>query len=68
MISVLDAMTVTAKQLPDKGITFREYITRAAKLCGSTDEEIEAVLILAEGDGIMADDIVKIGPNGTKIN
>ena len=68
MISELDAMTVTAKQLPDKGITFREYITRAGKLCGSTDEEIEAVLILAEADGIMADDIVKIGPNGTKIN
>jgi len=68
MMNELDAMTVTAKQLPEDGITFREYITRAGKLCVATDEEIEAVLSLAEDDGFMADDIVKIGPAGTKIN
>lgn len=68
MISELDAMTAVAKQIPDEGITFREYITRAVRLCGGSDETIEEVLGCAEADGVMADDIVKIGERGSRMN
>jgi hypothetical protein len=67
MITELDAMTVVAKQLPDEGITMREFVTRACKLRGDSKSVIEGFLILAEADGIMADDIVKIGPSGTRL-
>ena len=67
MVTALDAMTVVAKKLPDEGLTFREFVTRAAHLRGDGDEVIEATIRLAEQDGIMADDIVKIGPAGTKL-
>ncbi len=44
MVTALDAMTVVAKQLPDDGITFREFVTRAARLRGDSDEAIEEAL------------------------
>lgn len=68
MIDAHDAMLAVAKQLPEEGITYREFVTRAAKLRGDSDEVIEAVILLAEDDGIMEDDIVKIGSAGTKMN
>ena len=61
-------MTAIAKQLPDDGITFREFVTRSARLRGDSDDMIEETIQLAECDGIMADDIVRIGSAGTKIN
>ena len=67
MISVLDAMTVEAKKLPDEGLTFREFVTRTCKLRGDGDAVIEETIRLAEQDGIMADDIVKMGEAGTKL-
>ena len=67
MVTELDAMTVVAKRLPEEGVTFREFVTRACKLRGDTDDVIEATIRLAEDDGIMADDIVRIGANGTKL-
>lgn len=67
MITELDAMTIVAKKLPQEGITYREFVTRACKLRGDSDYVIEATIRLAELDGIMADDIVKIGENGTKL-
>ena len=67
MITVLDSMTAVAKQLPDDGITMREFVTRACKLHGDHESVIEEVLRLAKADGIMADDIVKIGPSGTRL-
>lgn len=67
MVSALDAMTVVAKRLPDEGLTFREFVTRTCKLRGDGDDVIEATILLAEQDGIMADDIVKIGAAGTKL-
>lgn len=67
MITALDAMTVVAKKLPNDGVTFREFVTRACELRGETDDVIEATIRLAEQDGIMADDIVKTGPAGTKL-
>jgi hypothetical protein len=68
MIDALDAMTAVAKQLPDDGITFREFVTRAARLAGESDETIEGAIRLWELDGGEADDIVKIGPAGTRLN
>lgn len=67
MVTALDAMTVVAKKLPDEGITLREFVTRAARLRGDGDDVIEATIRLAEEDGFMADDIVKIGSAGTKL-
>lgn len=67
MITVLDAMTVEAKKLPDEGSTFREFVTRTARLRGDSDAVIEETIRLAEQDGIMADDIVKMGEAGTKL-
>lgn len=67
MITALDAMTAIAKQLPDEGITMREFVTRACKLSGDGNDVIEATLRLAEADGIMADDIVKMGSAGSKL-
>jgi hypothetical protein len=66
-VNVLDAMTVIAKQLPEEGITFREFVTRAANMCGDSDETIEETIRLGELDGIMPDDIVKMGSAGTKL-
>lgn len=68
MISALDAMTAVAKQLPEDGITFREFVTRAARLRGDSDEVIEETIRLGELDGYQADDIVKIGTAGTRLN
>jgi len=68
MITAMDAMTAVAKQLPEDGITFREFVTRAARLRGDSDEVIEATIRLAEQDGYQADDIVKIGSAGTRLN
>ncbi len=68
MITAMDAMMVVAKQLPEDGITFREFVTRAARLRGDPEEVIEETIRLAELDGYRADDIVKIGPAGTKLN
>lgn len=68
MISALDAMTAVAKQLPDDGITFREFVTRSARLRGDSDEVIEETIRLWELDGGEADDIVRIGPAGTRLN
>ena len=68
MIDVLDAMTAVAKQLPEDGITFREFVTRAARLRGDSDEVVEDTIRLWEQDGGQADDIVKIGPSGTRLN
>lgn len=68
MVTALDAMTVVAKQLPEDGITFREFVTRAARLRGDSDEGIEDTIRLGEQDGYMADDIVKIGSAGTRLN
>lgn len=67
MITHKDAMTVVAKKLPDEGVTFREFVTQACKLRGDPDDVIEETLLLAEQDGILADDIVKIGPAGTRL-
>lgn len=66
MIDVLDVMTAVAKQLPEDGITFCEFVTRAARLRGDSDEVIEATIRLWEQDGGEADDIVKIGAAGTR--
>jgi len=63
----IDAMTVVAKKLPDEGVTFREFVTRSARLRGDGDDVIEATIRLAEEDGIFADDIVRIGASGTKL-
>lgn len=68
MITVMDAMTAVAKQLPEDGITFREFVTRAARLVGESDETIEETIRLGELDGYQADDIVKIGSAGTRLN
>ena len=68
MITELEAMTIVAGQLPEDGITYREFVTRACKLRGDSDYVIEATIRLAEQDGIMADDIVNIGENGTKLH
>lgn len=68
MITAMDAMTAVAKQLPEDGITFREFVTRAARLHGDSDEVIEETIRLAELDGYRADDIVKIGSAGTRLN
>ena len=68
MITALDAMTVVAGKLPDEGVTYREFITRAAHLRGDSDDVIEETIRLWEQDGGQADDIVKIGENGTKLN
>ena len=68
MITELEAMTIVAKNLPDDGITYREFVTRSCKLRGDSDYVIEATIRLAEQDGIMADDIVMIGENGTKLH
>lgn len=67
MITALDAMTVVAKKLPDDGITYREFVTRACKLRGDPDGVIEATIKLAELDGIMEDDIVKPGQAWSKL-
>lgn len=69
-ITVMDAMTAVAKQLPDDGITFREFITRSVRLQGHPEPEdvVEKVMKLAEEDGYLPDDIVTIGPAGTRIN
>mgnify|MGYP001586030414 CR=1 FL=1 len=67
MITALDAMTVVAKQLPDEGITMREFVTRSCKLRGDHESVIEEFLKLAEDDGFAADDIIKIGPCGSKL-
>lgn len=67
-LSELDAMTAIAKQLPDAGITFREFVTRACRLRGDSDETIEDVLRRAEEDGIGADSIVQPGESRTKMN
>ena len=67
MITVIDAMTVEAKKLPDEGLTFREFVTHTVRLRGDSDDVIEETIRLAEQDGIMADDIVKIGAAGTKL-
>lgn len=67
MITTLDAMLVVAKP-PDQGVTFREFITRSCELTGDgLADVIEETLRLGELDGIMADDIVQIGPAGTKL-
>ena len=68
MIDALDAMTVVAKQLPEDGITFREFVTRAARLRGDSDDVIEATIRLWEQDGGRDDDIVKIGSAGSRLN
>lgn len=68
MITAMDAMTAIAKQLPEDGITFREFVTRSARLRGDSDEVIEETIRLAELDGYQADDIVKIGSSGTRLN
>lgn len=68
MITALDAMTAVAKQLPEEGISFREFVTRAARLRGDSDQVIEDTLRLGELDGIMPDDIVKIGEANTRMN
>ena len=68
MIDALDAMTAVAKQLPEDGITFREFVTRAARLRGDSDDVIEATIRLWEQDGGEADDIVKIGSAGMRLN
>lgn len=68
MITELDAMTAVAKQLPDEGLTFREFVTRAVNLQGGTQETIEEVIRLLELDGYMAEDIVKMGPAGRRMN
>lgn len=72
MITELDALTAVAKQLPDEGITFREFVTRACRLHGgheeTIEETVEEVLRLAEQDGIKPDTIVKMGKYGTKLN
>lgn len=67
-ISAIDAMTAIAKQLPEDGITFREFVTRAARLRGDSDDVIEATIRSWEQDGGRGDDIVKIGPTGTRMN
>lgn len=63
-----DAMAAIAQQLPPEGITLREFFTRTARLCGDSEDTIEAALSLAEDDGLAADDIVERGPNGARIN
>ena len=68
MITALDAMTVVAGKLPDEGVTYREFITRAARLRGDSDDVIEATIRLWEQDGGEADDIVKMGSAGTRLN
>ena len=72
MITELDALTAVEKQLPDEGITFREFVTRACRLHGdheeTIEETVEEVLRLAEQDGIKPDTIVKMGKSGTKLN
>ena len=68
MITELEAMTIVAKNLPDDGITYREFVTRSCRLRGDSDGVIEATIRLAEQDGILADDIVKIGENGIKLH
>ena len=68
MIDVLDSMTVVAKQLPDDGITFREFVIRTARLRGDSDDVIEAAIRLWEQDGGHADDIVKIGSSEARLN
>lgn len=67
MITELDAMTVVAKKLSEEGVTFREFVTRACKLRGDEDGVIEATILLAAEEGILADDIVRIGANGTRL-
>ena len=67
MITVLDSMTVVAKQLPEEGITMWEFVTRACRLRGDPDSVIEEFLKLAEADGFMADDIAKMGEAGTRL-
>ena len=68
MITVMDAMTAIAMQLPEEGLTFREFVTRAARMVGESDETIEETIRLWEQDGGEADDIVKIGTAGTRLN
>lgn len=68
MLTELDAMTMVAKQLPDDGITFREFVTRACRLCGAPEETIDEVLRRAEQDGVKPNSIVKMGKSGTKLN
>ena len=68
MVTAQDAMTVIAKQLPDDGITLREFLTRAARLRGDSDEVVEKTIALAEQEGFKADDIVRIGSAGTRMN
>lgn len=67
-ITAHDALAVVAKQLPEEGITLREFFTRAARLRGDSDDVIEATIKLAEEDGFRPDDIVKIGSAGTRMN
>ena len=66
VVSMLDAMTAVSAQLPDEGITLREFITRACRLCGEPHAVVEATILLAERDGFSADDIVKRGSNGVR--
>lgn len=66
-ITEIDAMTVVAKTLPDEGVTFREFVTRVCEMRGDPPDVIEKTIRLAGQDGIMADDIVRIGKNGTKL-
>ena len=68
MIDANDAIKVIAKQLPEEGISLREFFTRAARLRGDSNDVIEETIRLAELDGFRHDDIVKIGPSGTKLN
>ena len=65
MISAEDAISFVSKQLPKEGIEFQEFVSRVAHMCGASDEIAAEWLNLAESDGIMPDDIVKIGSCGT---
>ena len=62
MLTAMDAMMVVSKQIPDEGMTFREFVTRAARLRGDSDEVVEETIRLAELDGYQADDILNICP------
>ena len=69
MISLHDAMTVVSKQLPDEGITFREFMDRTALLLGGLDPEVMvAIKELVELEGISEGSIIKTGSLGTKLN
>ena len=62
MISHLDALTLVANKLPPEGVTYREFVTRAARLCGDSDDVVEQVIQEWVDNGGSENDIIRRGP------